>query len=31
MENYDNGLLQLLPTMAFFVGGFAFIGWMFGL
>jgi hypothetical protein len=31
MENYDNGLLKMLPTLALFVGGFALVGWLFGL
>jgi len=31
MENYDNGVLHMLPTLAFCVAGFAFMGWMFGL
>jgi hypothetical protein len=31
MENYDNGLLRMLPTIAFFFAGFAFMGWLFGL
>jgi hypothetical protein len=31
MENYDNGFIKMLPTIAFFIAGFAFIGWLFGL
>ncbi len=31
MENYDNGVLQMLPTLAFFFGTFAFVGWLMGL